>query len=77
MDRGPAEGVVDGPSIQSVHSQDAIVADLLQQAAEAGGVVVEGQAGVVLEQGSLFEIFLTSMGCIWKSLRKWPSFLFF
>lgn len=46
---------MDGPSIQSVHSQDAIVADLLQQAAEAGGVVVEGQAGVVLEQGHVIE----------------------
>lgn len=58
MDRGPTEGVgtvevssKDFPSIQAVHSQDAMVADLLQQAAEAGGVV-EGQAGVVLEQGS-------------------------
>uniref|UniRef100_A0A3Q3JI61 Transcriptional repressor CTCF n=1 Tax=Monopterus albus TaxID=43700 RepID=A0A3Q3JI61_MONAL len=56
MDGGPAEGVgvaevpaKDFPSIQSVHSQDAMVADLLQQAAEAGGVV-EDQAGVVLEQ---------------------------
>lgn len=59
MDRGPTEGVgvvevpaKDYPSIQAVHSQDAMVADLLQQAAEAGGVV-EGQAGVVLEQGFL------------------------
>lgn len=58
MDGGPTEGVgvvevpaKDFPSIQAVHSQDAIVADLLQQAAEAGGVV-EGQAGVILEQGS-------------------------
>ncbi|XP_034389914.1 transcriptional repressor CTCF-like isoform X2 [Cyclopterus lumpus] len=57
MDRGPTEGVEgmevppkDFPSIQSVHSQDAMVADLLQQAAEAGGVV-EGHVGVVLEQG--------------------------
>lgn len=57
MDRGPTEGVgvvevpgKDFPSIQAVHSQDVMVADLLQQAAEAGGVV-EGQAGVVLEQG--------------------------
>ncbi|XP_065812778.1 transcriptional repressor CTCF isoform X1 [Labrus bergylta] len=57
MDGGPTEGVgvvevpsKDFPSIQAVHSQDAMVADLLQQAAEAGGVV-EGQAGVVLEQG--------------------------
>ncbi len=60
MDRGPTEGVgvvevptKDFPSIQAVHSQDAMVADLLQQAAEAGGVV-EGQAGVVLEQGSYY-----------------------
>ncbi|KAG7231012.1 hypothetical protein INR49_025041 [Caranx melampygus] len=59
MDRGPTEGVgvvevpaKDYPSIQAVHSQDAMVADLLQQAAEAGGVV-EGQAGVVLEQAML------------------------
>lgn len=58
MDGGPTEGVgvvevptKDFPSIQAVHSQDAMVADLLQQAAEAGGVV-EGQAGVVLEQGN-------------------------
>lgn len=51
MDGGSAEGVVDVPSIQAVHSQDAMVADLLQQAAEAGGVV-QGQAGVGLEQGS-------------------------
>lgn len=57
MDGVPTEGVgvgdpsKDFPSIQAVHSQDAMVADLLQQAAEAGGVV-EGQAGVVLEQGS-------------------------
>lgn len=57
MDGGPTEGVgvvevpgKDFPSIQTVHSQDVMVADLLQQAAEAGGVV-EGQAGVVLEQG--------------------------
>ncbi|XP_034542123.1 transcriptional repressor CTCF isoform X1 [Notolabrus celidotus] len=57
MDGGPTEGVgvveipsKDFPSIQTVHSQDAMVADLLQQAAEAGGVV-EGQAGVILEQG--------------------------
>ncbi|XP_075932576.1 transcriptional repressor CTCF-like isoform X2 [Anarhichas minor] len=56
MDGGPTEGVgvvevphKDFPSIQAVHSQDAMVADLLQQAAEAGGVV-EGHAGV-LEQG--------------------------
>jgi len=47
MDRGPTEGGY--PSIQSVHSQDAMVADLLQQAAEAGGVV-EGH--VVLDHGS-------------------------
>ncbi|XP_068458713.1 transcriptional repressor CTCF isoform X1 [Clinocottus analis] len=57
MDGGPTEGVggmevppKDFPSIQAVHSQDAMVADLLQQAAEAGGVV-EGHAGVVLDQG--------------------------
>lgn len=57
MDRGPTEGVgvvevpsKDFPSIRTVHSQDVMVADLLQQAAEAGGVV-EGQTGVVLEQG--------------------------
>ncbi|KAF6716347.1 Transcriptional repressor CTCF [Oryzias melastigma] len=50
MDGRSAEGVVDVPSIQAVHSQDAMVADLLQQAAEAGGVV-QGQAGVGLEQG--------------------------
>ncbi|KAG7522171.1 transcriptional repressor CTCF-like isoform X1 [Solea senegalensis] len=54
MDGGPTEGVgvevptKDYPSIQAIHSQDAMVADLLQQAAEAGGVV-EAQAGV-LEQ---------------------------
>lgn len=58
MDGRPTDGlgVVDVPtkefpSIQAVHSQDAMVVDLLQQAAEAGGVV-EGQAGVVVEQGS-------------------------
>ena len=58
MEGGPAEGVgvvevpaKDFPSIQAVHSQDAMVADLLQQAAEAGGVV-DGQTGVVLEQGA-------------------------
>lgn len=53
MSRELAEGVggVEGSSIQSVHSQDATVADLLQQAAEAGGVV-DGAAGVILEQGS-------------------------
>lgn len=58
MDGGQTEGVgvvevptKDFPSIQAVHSQDAMVADLLQQAAEAGGVVEE-QAGV-LEQGFL------------------------
>ncbi|XP_028286971.1 transcriptional repressor CTCF isoform X1 [Parambassis ranga] len=57
MDGGPTEGVGvvdvpsrDFPSIQAIHSQDAIVADLLQQAAEAGGVV-EAQTEVVLEQG--------------------------
>ncbi|KAM6937643.1 transcriptional repressor CTCF [Xenentodon cancila] len=40
----------DFPSIQTVHTQDAMVADLLQQAAEAGGVV-QGQTGIVLEPG--------------------------
>ncbi|KAM9753654.1 LOW QUALITY PROTEIN: transcriptional repressor CTCF-like [Menidia menidia] len=57
MDGGSSEGVgmvdvptKDFPSIQAVHSQDAMVADLLQQAAEAGGVV-QGQAGVILDQG--------------------------
>ncbi|XP_061577573.1 transcriptional repressor CTCF [Cololabis saira] len=40
----------DFPSIQTVHTQDAMVADLLQQAAEAGGVV-QGQTGIVLESG--------------------------
>ncbi|XP_008309311.2 LOW QUALITY PROTEIN: transcriptional repressor CTCF [Cynoglossus semilaevis] len=51
MDGGPVDGVgvVEVPSIQDVHSQEAMVADLLQQAAEAGGVV-QGQAGVVLDQ---------------------------
>ncbi|XP_077953364.1 transcriptional repressor CTCF isoform X2 [Gasterosteus aculeatus] len=56
MDSGPTEGAggvevppKDFPSIQAVHSQD-MVADLLQQAAEAGGVM-EGHGGVVLEQG--------------------------
>lgn len=43
----------DFQSIQAVHSQDAMVADLLQQAAEAGGVV-EGQGGVILEHGFVF-----------------------
>lgn len=60
MDGGSAEGVgvvvdvpaKDYPSIQTVHSQDAMVADLLQQAAEAGGVV-QGQTSVVLEAGQL------------------------
>ncbi|XP_072242644.1 transcriptional repressor CTCF isoform X1 [Leuresthes tenuis] len=57
MDGGSSEGVgmvdvptKDFPSIQAVHSQDAMVADLLQQAAEAGGVV-QGQTGVILDQG--------------------------
>ncbi|KAJ0069193.1 hypothetical protein NL108_003148 [Boleophthalmus pectinirostris] len=45
------QGAGGDPSVQAVHSQDAIVADLLQQAAEAGGVVVDGQGGVVLDQG--------------------------
>ena len=67
MDQGAAEvvGVVDDPtkdypSIQSVHSQEAMVADLLQQAAEAGGVV-DGQTGVILDQG---EDFLPTRGCL-------------
>ncbi|KAF7645111.1 hypothetical protein LDENG_00209960 [Lucifuga dentata] len=47
MDGEPAEGV---GVVEAVHNQDAMVADLLQQAAEAGGVV-EGQARVVLQQG--------------------------
>lgn len=47
MDQGAAG---DDPTVQAIHSQEAIVADLLQQAAEAGGVIVEGQAGVVLGQ---------------------------
>ena len=55
MDQGTAE---DDPTVQAIHSQEAIVADLLQQAAEAGGVVVEGQAGVVLEQGSNLSHYL-------------------
>ena len=52
MDGGPTEvvGVMEVPSIQAIHSQDAMVADLLQQAAEAGGML-EGQGGV-LEQGA-------------------------
>jgi len=60
MDQGVEEGVgevddptKDYPSIQSVHSQDAMVADLLQQAAEAGGVV-DGHTGVVLDHGEYF-----------------------
>ncbi|XP_014192664.1 transcriptional repressor CTCF isoform X1 [Haplochromis burtoni] len=60
MDGRPTDGVgvvdvptKEFPSIQAVHSQDAMVADLLQQAAEAGGVV-EGQAGVVVEQGLFY-----------------------
>ncbi|XP_034033164.1 transcriptional repressor CTCF [Thalassophryne amazonica] len=52
MDGGPTEvvSVVEGPSIQAVHTQEVMVADLLQQAAEAGGMV-EGQTAVLLEQG--------------------------
>ncbi|XP_015224553.1 PREDICTED: uncharacterized protein LOC107080861 [Cyprinodon variegatus] len=57
MDGGSAEPVgeadaplKDFPTIQTVHSQDAMVVDLLQQAAEAGGVV-QGQTTVVLDQG--------------------------
>ena len=67
MDQGAAEGVggvddptKDYPSIQSVHSQEDMVADLLQQAAEAGGVV-DGQTGIVLDQG---EEFLATRGCL-------------
>lgn len=65
MDGQPSEGVglvgdptKDFPSISAVHSQDVIVADLLQQAVEAEDMV-EGQATVVLEQGSWF-IYLTA-----------------
>ncbi|XP_038157044.1 transcriptional repressor CTCF-like [Cyprinodon tularosa] len=57
MDGGSAEPVgeadaplKDFPTIQTVHSQDAMVVDLLQQAAEAGGVV-QGQTTLVLDQG--------------------------
>ncbi|XP_023205182.1 transcriptional repressor CTCF-like isoform X2 [Xiphophorus maculatus] len=57
MDGSSAEAVgevdappKDFPSIQAVHSQEALVVDLLQQAAEAGGVV-QGPAAVILEQG--------------------------
>ncbi|KAM9375574.1 LOW QUALITY PROTEIN: transcriptional repressor CTCF-like [Pholidichthys leucotaenia] len=57
MDDGSADGVgvvdvptKEFPSIHSVHSQDAMVADLLQQAAEAGDMV-EDQTGVILDQG--------------------------
>lgn len=52
MDGGPTEvvGVMEVPSIQAVHSQDAMVAEFLQQAAEAGGML-EGHGGV-LEQGA-------------------------
>ncbi|XP_071059540.1 transcriptional repressor CTCF isoform X1 [Pseudochaenichthys georgianus] len=51
MDGGPTEvvGEMEVPSIQAVHSQDAMVAEFLQQAAEAGGML-EGHGGV-LEQG--------------------------
>lgn len=59
MNGGSADdvGVVDGttkdfPTIQAVHSHDPTVVDLLQQAAEAEGVV-QTQAGVLLDQGSL------------------------
>uniref|UniRef100_A0A1A7XKQ5 Transcriptional repressor CTCF n=1 Tax=Iconisemion striatum TaxID=60296 RepID=A0A1A7XKQ5_9TELE len=45
-------GVVDVPSIQAVHSHDAMVVDLLQHVAEAGGVM-HGQAGVTLKQGHM------------------------
>ncbi|XP_029008365.1 transcriptional repressor CTCF isoform X2 [Betta splendens] len=66
MDRGPTDGVgvveipaKDFSSIQAVHSQDDMVADLLQQAAEAGGVVQE-QDGVVLDQVQGAEMVPTS-----------------
>ncbi|XP_028306480.1 transcriptional repressor CTCF-like [Gouania willdenowi] len=49
----------DFPSIQAIHSQDAMVADLLQQAAEVGGVV-EGQTGVMLEQGHSEEMVVAA-----------------
>lgn len=59
MDGSSAEAVgevdappKDFPSIQAIHSQEALVVDLLQQAAEAGGVV-QGPAAVILEQGSV------------------------
>lgn len=60
MDGGSTEAVPeanappkDFPSIQAIHSQEAMVVDLLQQAAEAGGVV-QGQTAVVLDQGSVW-----------------------
>lgn len=51
MDRGPVKGlgVVEVTAKDFPSSQDAMVADLLQQAAVAGGVV-EGQGGVVLSR---------------------------
>lgn len=59
MNGGLADGVgvvevptKDFPTIQAVHSQDPTVVDLLQQAAEAEGVV-QTQAGVLLEPGSV------------------------
>lgn len=55
----------DFQSIQAVHSQDSMVADLLQQAAEAGGVV-EGQGGVILEQGSVFFALYNSIAILQK-----------
>uniref|UniRef100_A0A3Q2THF7 Transcriptional repressor CTCF n=1 Tax=Fundulus heteroclitus TaxID=8078 RepID=A0A3Q2THF7_FUNHE len=44
----------DFPSIQAVHSQDAMVVDLLQQAAEAGGHV-EGMVAAAQSQQALLE----------------------
>ena len=74
MDQGTAEDVggvddptKDYPSIQSVHSQEDMVADLLQQAAEAGGVV-DGQTGIVLDQGE--GLWLSGAGHIWIQQHK-------
>lgn len=68
------EGVVDVstkdfPSIHSVHSQDPTVADLLQQAAEAEGVVQQ-QAGILLEQGLVKLCFI-------KMIKQPKTFLMF
>ena len=72
MDAGPSEGIGE----VEVHSQDAMVADLLQQAAEAGGVV-EGQTGVVLEQGSykLGMILFYSLAVKRAKSRSYHTFL--